>query len=265
MEQDCRLYIQTELCTCTLAQESKETLTVPRRYKLLREMCLALDLCHRNGMVHLDIKPDNIFVKNDQYKLGDFGLVSRYRTKQQIAEEEGGEEEQAEDKNEVVEEGDSRYMSRELLQGDWNDLTKCDIFSLGATIYQICAGRPLPANGPEWHDLRSGHLPLDAPTALPTPLEMSSMIQEMMHPDAWQRPPAAQLLERRQLLSEERKALIAEQNKVREAAMALAETRRKLSHPKQQQPQQQQNWPPPLRNAATKGGLIRANTWNGGF
>ena len=57
-------------------------------------------------MVHLDLKPENIFVKNDQFKLGDFGLVSK-RTS-----------------HDDVEEGDSRYMSRELLSGDHADLTK---------------------------------------------------------------------------------------------------------------------------------------------
>jgi serine/threonine protein kinase len=41
-----------------------------RRYKLLREILLALELIHRNNMCHLDIKPENIFLKTDQYKLG---------------------------------------------------------------------------------------------------------------------------------------------------------------------------------------------------
>ena len=33
---------------------------------------------HQRGMVHLDIKPENIMVKNDLYKLGDFGLVNLF-------------------------------------------------------------------------------------------------------------------------------------------------------------------------------------------
>ena len=44
--------------------------------KVLREVLLALELVHQRGMVHLDIKPDNIFVKNNIYKLGDFGLAN---------------------------------------------------------------------------------------------------------------------------------------------------------------------------------------------
>jgi len=113
-----RLYIQTELCETTLLHEMRNTtnggksilLDEKRRYKLLREMLLALDLVHKSNMIHLDIKPENIFIKNNQYKLGDFGLVGK-----------------TEGKHDDVEEGDSRYMSPELLSGELDDLTKVSI------------------------------------------------------------------------------------------------------------------------------------------
>ena len=58
-----RLYIQTEMCTTTLAAEMTQSpLTEQRRYKFLREICVAPEFIHKNGMVHLDIKPENIFV-----------------------------------------------------------------------------------------------------------------------------------------------------------------------------------------------------------
>lgn len=58
MEDD-RLFIQTELCSGTLGDEvARGPLTSQRRYKLLREILLALDFIHRNNMVHLDIKPE---------------------------------------------------------------------------------------------------------------------------------------------------------------------------------------------------------------
>ena len=109
--EDRRLFIQTELCTSTLSEELKMsgliTHDTQRRYKLLREMSLALDLIHRKELVHLDIKPENIFIKNDQYKLGDFGLVNKSSIR-----------------GEVDEEGDSRYMAKDLLGGIQLDLTK---------------------------------------------------------------------------------------------------------------------------------------------
>jgi len=195
-----RLYIQTELCQSTLTEEvAKGVMDEKRRYKLLREMLLALDLVHKSGMIHLDIKPENIFIKNDQYKLGDFGLVSKIEN------------------HDDVEEGDSRYMSMELLSGDLDDLTKSDIFSLGATLYEICLGRSLPENGQEWQDIRRGSLPSMPNTAF----ELQMIIRIMMAPDKNSRPSAAELLTRRQLLSDEQRQLIVERNKAEAANMAL--------------------------------------------
>jgi len=199
-----RLYIQTELCTSTLLEEIKTGGAIShdasRQFKVLREMLLALDLIHRNGMVHLDIKPENIFVKNDQFKLGDFGLVVQSSV------------------HGDVEEGDSRYMCNDLLQGKHDDLTKCDIFSLGATMYEIALQRTLPTHGEEWHEIRAGKL-----SPLPhTSNELCNIIKVMIHPKREQRPSAAMLLKRRQLLSEDQKQLILARNKVREANMALA-------------------------------------------
>lgn len=54
------------------------------------------------------VQPGNIFVKSGHYKLGDFGLVSPVDVKSGA---------------EVVE-GDSRYMSKELLKDDHSNLTK---------------------------------------------------------------------------------------------------------------------------------------------
>jgi wee1-like protein kinase len=267
MEDD-RLYIQTELCSGTLTDEmnrERGVLSTDRRYKLLREMLLALEFIHRNNMVHLDIKvrmlldlerkssgrfcsqplqcryavansfsfyriyiqPENIFLKNDQYKLGDFGLVTKLSASHD------------------VEEGDSRYMSMELLSGDRTDLTKSDIFSLGSAMYEICLGRPLPMNGQEWQDLRSGKL-----SPLPnTDDALANIIQRMMSPVASNRPTPAALLKHPMLLSDEQKALNAEKNKVIDATLRLVAA----------------------ENRGYGGGvgvqkrqLTRANTWSGG-
>ena len=164
-----------------------------------------------------------MFVKNDQYKLGDWGLVTKASALKD------------------AEEGDSRYMSLELLSGDSTDLTKSDIFSLGITMYELCLGRPLPMNGDEWQDLRAGRL-----AALPeTSRELVNLIQQMMNPVAELRPSASDLLKHPQLLSDEQKALIEERTKVATAKLQLAAQEAKFLAK------------PPRR------GLVRANTWNG--
>jgi hypothetical protein len=58
------------------------------------------------------LQPENIFVKNNLYKLGDFGLANAFTTN-------GGITSVAD-----IEEGDSRYMSKDLLDSSQKDLTK---------------------------------------------------------------------------------------------------------------------------------------------
>ncbi|KAL7550522.1 hypothetical protein ACHAWF_013741 [Thalassiosira exigua] len=183
LEDDGTLYIQTELCSATLRDEmagnTGKSLDFFRQIKVLREVLLALEFVHQQGMVHLDIKPENVFVKNDLFKLGDFGLANVF-TKN------GGKDAAAPD----IEEGDSRYMSKDLL-----DFVPKDIFSLGATMYEIISGKPLPACGQEWQDLRNGKLPA-LPGAMPC---LYAIIREMMHPDPDKRPTASDLLSREAL------------------------------------------------------------------
>jgi wee1-like protein kinase len=72
-------------------------------------------------------------------------------------------------------------MAKELL--DWEpveDLTKCDVFSLGITLYELVTKRPLEMNGPSWHDLRNGRIP-----GFPggTPSELVDIIHALMIPE----------------------------------------------------------------------------------
>lgn len=53
-----------------------------------------------------------------------------------------------------VEEGDCRYLSRDIMNEDYTQLAKADIFSLGCSLYEAASGHELPKNGPEWHKVR---------------------------------------------------------------------------------------------------------------
>lgn len=176
------LFIATELCQCSLREmitaEVEEELAV----LALRDVAKGLRELHGMKAVHLDVKPENIlFSFSHRFKLGDLGL-SRLLSHIQ----EGSE----------VPEGDARYLAPELLQivpedpDSIPDLTKCDVFSLGATIYELMVGTELPLNGDQWRAIRSGELAFPQRWSRP----LVSVVTAMLHPDPERRPSAADIL-----------------------------------------------------------------------
>ena len=103
----------------------------------MREVCLGLQELHNRGIVHLDIKPENILESfSGKFKLGDLGMS---RLMSQVVEEHD------------IPEGDARYLAKELLNDDpfaqIPDLTKADIFALGITFYELIEDVQLDKNG----------------------------------------------------------------------------------------------------------------------
>ena len=122
---------------------------------------------HALNVVHLDIKPDNIFVKGGTFKIGDLGhaCLAQMQTSpvskpasssMDIDEYFEHEEYLSSSCGMQVDEGDAKYMARELLEDEYGALPKADIFSLGASAYEMCLGRDLPPNGAEWASIREG-------------------------------------------------------------------------------------------------------------
>ena len=103
----------------------------------MRNVCLGLQELHNKGIVHLDIKPENILESfSGKFKLGDLGMS---RLLSQVVDDHD------------FPEGDARYLAKELLNDDPStpipDLTKADMFSLGITMYEIMEGIELDKNG----------------------------------------------------------------------------------------------------------------------
>lgn len=113
------------------------------------------------------------------YKIGDLGHVTRTDEP-------------------TVEEGDTRYLAKELLAENYRNLTKADIFSTGIMVHELAACNPLPMNGGDWHKLRDGsapHLPRYS-------ANFNNLIQRMLHPDPTQRPSANSVLSHPALVQE---------------------------------------------------------------
>ncbi|KAL6052448.1 Mitosis inhibitor protein kinase wee1 [Balamuthia mandrillaris] len=194
-----RLYIQTEFCDGGSLDDQLNgdhpPLSEQQLCDILRQVANGLAVIHSRKLAHLDVKPENIFKDLGSlnpaaekgkviYKIGDLGLVS-------LAEA-----------HSEVHEGDSRYLSRELLQCnvDCSQLSKADIFSLGCSVYELALGKALPSRGDEWNAIRDGHIALPRQSFS---VEFEELIKLMLHPDVQRRPSAEELLHHPLLLTEE--------------------------------------------------------------
>ncbi len=91
----------------------------------------ALDTAHQRGVIHLDIKPDNILLDaNGQAAVTDFGIA------QAMGSTGGGE---------VISSGTPHYMSPEHVSGDTLD-ARSDVYALGSVLYEAATGRT-PVSG----------------------------------------------------------------------------------------------------------------------
>jgi tetratricopeptide (TPR) repeat protein len=96
----------------------------------IRDIALALDYAHRQGVIHRDVKPQNIMVEGSRAYLMDFGLARPTKVEQSISQS-------------GVLLGTPLYMSPEQARGETRLLgPRSDIYSLGATLYSVLVGRP---------------------------------------------------------------------------------------------------------------------------
>ncbi|KAL4232591.1 Mitosis inhibitor protein kinase wee1 [Mactra antiquata] len=192
------MYIQNEYCNggslAEYVEEHKRTgnhFSENELVQILHQVSQGLRYIHSQNLVHLDIKPGNIFIHRNPkllqspesglesceeeeeyeeaviYKIGDLGLVTSVT-------------------NPSVEDGDCRYLAGEILAENFEHLTKADIFSLGLTIFELGGGGDLPKNGDYWHAIRNGDLP-----NLPHySTGLNELLKSMVHPDPRERPSA---------------------------------------------------------------------------
>lgn len=145
-------------------------------WDFLVDLLQAIKHLHDHNLIHMDIKPENIFISHDKIcKLGDFGLVIDLN------------------KNDLKEaqEGDPKYLAPEVLKGKFTKAA--DIFSLGMTILELATDLDVPKSGEAWHQLRSGKFPTDIKHNLSDSLV--NIILQMIEPDYTIRPTVDQLLQ----------------------------------------------------------------------
>ena len=101
------------------------------------QICVGIAEAHAAGIVHRDLKPSNLFVTkrpdgSDLVKILDFG-ISKWRA---------GETELDDLTQTGVVLGSPKYMAPEQLFGSSNVDSRADVWSIGAILYEMIAGRP---------------------------------------------------------------------------------------------------------------------------
>ena len=129
-------------------------LPIPEAIGILREVAKALAYAHERGVVHRDIKPDNVLLTGGTAMVTDFGIakaLSASRTSDDPSGTHGG----------LTQVGTSigtpMYMAPEQAAADPGTDARADLYSFGCLAYELLAGRP-PFVGMSPQKLLAAHM-----------------------------------------------------------------------------------------------------------
>ncbi len=125
-------FVDGESLTARLRRETQ--LPVDDAVRIATEVASALEYAHRRGVIHRDIKPDNILFHEGRALVADFGIALVAST---------GERATATG----MSVGTPSYMSPEQALAERNLTPQSDIYALGVVTYEMLAGEP-PFSGP---------------------------------------------------------------------------------------------------------------------
>lgn len=161
------IYIRMELLTSLPEYVHEHGITGTEVMKLCMDICSALEACRKNGIIHRDIKPQNIFVSPyGVFKLGDFGVAK------------------ATSMGSIEKVGTYSYMAPEVYKGKvYND--SVDIYSLGMVLYWLLNERrgpflPLPPETPTNEHIANAQLRRNRGEAIPEPKHGNDAMKKLV-------------------------------------------------------------------------------------
>jgi serine/threonine-protein kinase len=122
-------YVEGESLAERLAREKQ--LPLKEAVRLTREIASALSSAHERGLIHRDIKPDNIMLSGGHAVVMDFGIGRAISAVGDARITETG-----------FALGTPAYMSPEQAAGDPDVDVRADVYSLGCVLYEMLAGEP---------------------------------------------------------------------------------------------------------------------------
>ncbi len=155
-------------------------LPVPAAVVVGMQLCRALDVVHARGVLHRDVKPQNILLTAEgQVKLTDFGVASLRGAAGGAAPG-------------MTTPGTPPYMAPELLFGDPAD-ARTDLFAAGVVLHQALTGR-LPFEGSTPTELatrmlRGGPLPVASDASVPK--QLADLLASVLAAEPRDRPRSA--------------------------------------------------------------------------
>jgi serine/threonine-protein kinase len=165
--------------------------------RIASEIASALEAAHAAGVVHRDLKPDNVtLLSNGGLKVLDFGIA---RILQSDREETSEDRAQLTDAQQVL--GTPRYISPEAV-ARLPVGPSADLYALGAILFEMLTGRPVFLDK-EPVILMGQHLrdrpPLlrEAAPELEAPVELETLVDELLRKLPTERPASASVVQRR--------------------------------------------------------------------
>ncbi len=116
--------------------EREGALPVADAVRIAQEVASALDYAHRHGVVHRDVKPENVLLHEGSALVADFGIALA------VAQAGGARLTQT-----GLSLGTPAYMAPEQAMGERQITARTDVYALGAVTYEMLAGEP-PFPGP---------------------------------------------------------------------------------------------------------------------
>jgi serine/threonine-protein kinase len=154
---------------------------------VLRDVAKALAYAHEQGVVHRDIKPDNVMLAGGSAMVVDFGIAKAISASRTNAP--GGTLTQI---GTAI--GTPAYMAPEQAAGDPATDHRADIYSFGCLAYEMLAGRP-PFTATSPQRLLAAHMgetPEPLASLRPeTPASLAALVEQCLEKDPDKRPASA--------------------------------------------------------------------------
>ncbi len=158
----------------------------------LRDVSRALAYAHERGVVHRDIKPDNVLISGASATVTDFGIakaITAARAPDTLAGSPAGALTQL-----GMSIGTPAYMAPEQAAADPSTDHRADIYSFGCMAYEMLTGRP-PFNEPSPHKLLAAHMGTKPQPVLDprpdTPAVLADVVMQCLEKDPDARPQSA--------------------------------------------------------------------------